>query len=142
MTNEIQKQEWKQFFDDTSRRYLGWQTRVEVLKEDIGAQILSDGLSLIGFVFEEKNGEGTGEKQSSIEIILGEESGAHQTHTVVNPRAVAFLRNDESPDGTIEIEDEEAAKTLVYLVQPISVEAAYIKLEESASVITTANFGE
>ncbi len=141
MTNEIQKQDWKQFFDDTSKTYLGWQTRVEVLKEDIGAQILSDGLSLTGFVFEEKTVEG-GEKQNSIEIILGEESGAHQTHTVVNPRAVAFLRNDEPAAGAIEIEDEEQAKTLVYLVQPVSIEAVYIEVEESASVVTTANFGE
>jgi hypothetical protein len=142
MTNEIPKQNWKLFFDDASRDYLQWETRVEVLKEDIGAQILSEGLSLVGFVFEEKTVENGGE-QSNVEIIIGEESGVHQTHTIFNPRVVAFLhKEDGTHGGTIEIEDAGNAKTLIHLVQPISVQAAYSKLGKSASGITTANFGE
>lgn len=142
MTNEISKQNWKQFFDDASRDYLEWETRVEIFKDDIGAQILSVGLSLVGFVFEEKVSQGDGERQSNIEIILGDELGVHQTHTILSPRAVAFLRQDETRAGIVEIEDAENAKTLIHLVQPISVLAAYTKLEKSASVIMTANFGE
>jgi hypothetical protein len=87
MTNEISKQEWNQFFDDASKNYLDWQTKVEVLKDDIGAQVLSEGLPLTGFVFEEK---ANGEAESAVEIILGEESGVHQTHSVTNPRKVYF----------------------------------------------------
>lgn len=124
MTNEITRQEWKQFFDEASADYLNWQTKIEVLKDDIGAQVLSEGLPLTGLTFEEKtNGEAA---RSVIEIMLGEESGAHQTHSVTNPNKVYFEENEEgAPGGTIEIEDETGAKTIVYLVQPISVLVAY-----------------
>lgn len=130
MTNEITKQEWKQFFNDTSRNYLEWQTKVEVLKDDIGAQILSDGLPLIGFMFEEKAGGG----QSAIEIMLGEEWGTHQTHTVSGAQKVFFEQGKDNPGGTIEIEDESGAKTLVRLVQPISVVVAYEDVQIFARV--------
>lgn len=123
MTDEILKQEWKGFFNAISKNYEEWQTIVEILKDDIGAQLLSEGLPLIGFTFEEKAGGG----ESSIEIMLGEESGAHQTHTIVNPQKVFFKESERVPGGTIEIEDESGAKTLVRLVQPIAVLVAYEK---------------
>jgi hypothetical protein len=121
MTKEISKQEWKQFFDDASKNYMNWQTKVEVLTDDIGAQILSEGLPLSGLTFEEKT---NGVAQSAVEIMLGEESGAHQTHSVTNPNKVYFEENESTSGGTIEIEDE-TAKTIVYLVQPISVLVEY-----------------
>lgn len=125
MINEIFKQEWKDFFDATSRNYLDWQTKVEVLKDDIGAQVLSEGLPLIGLTFEEK-----AEEQNAVEIMIGEESGAaHQTHAIFNPRKVFYDDGETGQSGTIEIEDESGAKTIVYLVQPISVLVAYEKTE-------------
>lgn len=120
MTNEITKQEWKQFFNDSSKNYLEWQAKVEVLNDDMGAQVLSDGLPLIGFMFEEKP-----EGKSAIEIMVGEESGAHQTHTVFNPQKVFFEQGEDNASGTIEIEDEGGAKTIVYLVQATSVLVEY-----------------
>lgn len=126
MTKEIPKQDWKRFFDDISRKRLDGQTRVEVLKDDIGAQILSDGLPLIGLMFEEKtNGEG----QNAIEIMLGEESRAHQTHTIFNPQKVFFESGEEDKNATIEIEDESGAKTIVYFGQQISVPVVYDEVQ-------------
>jgi hypothetical protein len=121
MTSEILKQEWKGFFNAISKNYAEWETGVEILKDDIGAQLLSEGLPLTGFTFEEKAGGG----QSSIELMLGEESGVHQTHTIINPQKVFFKESERVPGGTIEIEDESGAKTLVRLVQPIAVLVAY-----------------
>jgi hypothetical protein len=121
MTNEVSKHGWKRFFNSISKNYLEWQTRVEILKNDIGAQLLSDGLPLIGFTFEEK----AEDRQSSIKIMLGEGSETRQTHTISNPQKVFFKESEKIPGGTIEIEDESGAKTLVRLVQPISVLVAY-----------------
>jgi hypothetical protein len=77
--------------------------------------VSAEGLPLIGFMFE----------QNAIEIMLGEESGVHQTHTVFNPQKVFFEEDEENSGGTIEIEDESGAKTLVQFVQPISVLVAF-----------------
>ncbi len=120
MTDEISKQEWKGFFNAISKNYAEWQTRVEILKDDIGAQLLSEGLPLVGFTFEEKDGG-----KSAIEIMLGEESGVHQTHTIINPQKIFFKDSERVPGGIIEVEDKSGAKTLVRLVQPIAVLVAY-----------------
>ena len=128
MTNEISKPDWKQFFDRLSKNRLEWQTRVEVLKDDIGAQVLSDGLPLNGFMLEEK-----ADGQNAIEIMLGEKSGAHQTHTIFNPQKVFFEEDESSQTGIIEIEDESGAKTLIHLVQPIAVLVAYEETQIVAS---------
>ena len=42
MTQEIEKNEWKKYLDDLSRECLGWQTSVQILNDETGAQILSD----------------------------------------------------------------------------------------------------
>lgn len=121
MTDEISIKEWKRFFNAVSRNFLQWQTRVEILKNDIGAQLLSEGLPLAGFTFEEKADGG----QRSIEIMLGDETGAQQTHKIFDPRKVFFKESEKVPGGTIEIEDESGARTLVRLGQPISVLVGY-----------------
>lgn len=120
MTNEISKQEWKQFFERLSKTRLKWQTKVEVLQDDIGAQVLSEGLPLVGFMFEEK-----ADGQNAIEIMLGEESGAHQTHTIFSPQKVFFEEDENNQSSIVEIEDESGAKTLIYIIQTISVLVAY-----------------
>ncbi len=120
MTNEILKHEWKQFFDRLSQDRLEWQTRVEVFQDHIGAQVLSDGLPLMGFMLEDK-----ADGQNAIEIMLGEESGAHQTHTIFNLQKVFFKEDENNQSGIIEIEDESGAKTLIHLVQPIAVLVTY-----------------
>ena len=124
MTNEIPKQEWKGFFDEISRNRLAWQSRVEVLKEDIGAQVLAENLPLMGVMFEEK-ADGKG----AIEIMLGGEPGApHQTHTIFDPTKAAFLENDRSAGGILEIEDASGTKTLLEISPPVAVEVTYTEV--------------
>lgn len=130
MTRELPKQEWKEYFEEMSREMLGWLTKVEVFEDEIGAQILSEGLPLKGVMFEKKtNGE------SEIELMLGENfAGAnHQTHTIFNPTKAAFLENDKTGGGMLEIEDANGAKTLVEMTQPISIEITYM---EEAGIVS------
>lgn len=112
MTSEIHINQWKQFFDETSREKLNWQTKIEVLDAENGTQILSEGLPLGGLTFEDKNG------QSQIEIIVGRDTEHHQTHNILTPSKVYFRRVDADSAGTLEIEETSGTKTLVYLTEP------------------------
>lgn len=112
MTNEIHITQWKQFFDDESHDKLDWLTKVEVLSPVNGVQILSEGLPLSGLTFEDKD------KSPQIEILLGKNTAHHQTHNILAPTKVYFRRADENSGGTIEIEEADGTKTLVYLTDP------------------------
>jgi hypothetical protein len=126
MINEISKSMWKEFFDEISGKYAGTETRIEVFKDDLGAQVLTEGLPLIGFTFEEK---GTNEG-GAIEIMLGSEPGtAHQTHTISAPEKVFFDSVGDEKTGVIEIEDESGAKTIVYLAPSASVFISYEEVQ-------------
>lgn len=128
MTLEIPRQEWSRFFNDLSQRRFEWRTKVEVMSNTIGSQILSKNLPLVGVTFEEKNGADV------IEIAVGEDSAQHQTHNVINPSKVAYLKTDEFPGGVLEIEENNGTKTLIHLIEPMPMIIGYSEFE----VISTA----
>lgn len=123
MTIEISKEKWTEFFNDLSRRRFGWETRIEVLDESVGDQILSEGLPLNGVTFEEKAG------RHELEIAVGETAESHQTHVIANPSKVVYLDEGDFMGGVIEIEDETKTKTLVKLVNPMPVYFGYADYE-------------
>ena len=128
MTNEIPKQDWKQFFDDLSREKLDWQTKIEVMNNETGAQILTEGLPLGGLTYEDAEG------QERIEIMVGSGTENHQTHNILEPEKVYFRRADDCQVGTVEIEDAGGTKTLVHIIQPMPVLVQYVETE---TVIST-----
>jgi hypothetical protein len=120
MTIEIPNDKWKRFFDDLSKRRFGWETKIEVLDESVGDQILSDGLPLNGIIFEERSG------RRKIEISVGETTEQHMTHTIPNPTRIAYLGKDDFSGGVIAIEEQETGvKTLISLINPMPVFAGY-----------------
>lgn len=116
MTFEISKEKWTEFFNDLSKRRFGWETKVEVLSEDLGDQTLSEGLPLNGITFEEKSGK--------LEIAIGEDASQHQFHTIENPTRVAYLNGEENHGGVIKIEDADS-KTLISLINPMPIYVGY-----------------
>ena len=128
MTNEIPKKDWKQFFDDLSREKLDWQTKIEVMNNETGAQILTEGLPLGGLTFEDEEG------QERIEVMVGSGTENHQTHNIFEPEKVYFRRADDRQIGTVEIEDASGTKTLVHIIQPMPVLVEYVETE----TVTTA----
>jgi len=112
MTRELERPEWKLFFDKLSHALVDWETTVQVLNEGAGAQILSQGLPFNGITFEDKNGSDT------IGILLGSGTANHQTHNIAQPVKVAFERQGTGPAGTLDIEDASMTKTLVTFVEP------------------------
>ena len=119
MTLEIPKEKWSEFFNDLSRRRFGWTTRVEVLDEAVGDQILSDGLPLNGITFEAKSG------RSEIELLVGETTARHLAHKISNPAKVEFLDEGDFAGGVIAIEEENKIRTLIRLLNPMPIFLGY-----------------
>ena len=123
MTSEIQKQNWKNFLNDLSREKLNWLTKIEVISDETGAQVLTEGLPLGGLTFEGKEGKET------IEIMVGNGTENHQTHNIPAPEKIYFRQITDSQNGTIEIEDAGGTKTLIHLIQSMPVLIEYIETE-------------
>jgi hypothetical protein len=107
MTEEIQRSEWKSFFEKLSKEKLGWETTVQVISLETGANMLSEGLPFNGITYEDN------EEGASLEIITGMAPEEHDSHTISDPQKVAFEPRENSEGGTLDIEDASGAKTLV-----------------------------
>jgi len=113
MTQEIQKGDWRSFFDKLSKEKFGWETNVRVLSDATGANMLSEGMPFNGITYEE-NEEGI-----SIEILTGKSADRHDSHTITDPQKVAFEPDPSGKGGTLDIEDAAGTKTLVsFLSEP------------------------
>jgi hypothetical protein len=119
MTLEIPKEKWTEFFNDLSKRRFGWTTRIEILDEAVGDQILSEGLPFNGITFEAKSGS------CEIELMIGETTEQHQTHKIPNPFKVEYLDEGDFLGGVIEIEEENKTRTLVRLLNPMPLYVGY-----------------
>ena len=80
MTQEIEKSDWKSFFEKLSKEKFGWETNVQVLSDATGANMLSEGLPFNGITYEEN------EEGASIEIIIGKTAEKHDSHTIADPK--------------------------------------------------------
>lgn len=120
MTIEIPNEKWTEFLNDFSKRRFGWNTKVEVIAESVGAQILSEGLILNGITHENKSGTHV------IEISLGENTKHHQTHTISKPVKIAYRNESNAQAGVLEIEEGDATKTLISLMNPMPVYIGYV----------------
>ena len=127
MTLNIPKEKWAQFFSDLSKRRFGWTTKIEVMNDSIGDQILSENLPLNGITFEQTGDETT------IEIAVGANT-THQSHTIVNPGKVAFFGKDEKAGGFVEIEEANGTKTLVHIIEPMPMTVSYSECEMFSTV--------
>jgi len=119
MTHVIPKNEWKRFFDILSRERLGWETAVQVLDGEAGAQMMSEGLAFTGTTLEEHG------DRMVLELLIGSDADNHQTHNIFEPRKVAFERNQNGPGGTLDVEDEDGTKTLVNFYEPMPMMMKY-----------------
>jgi len=116
MNFEIKRENWREFFESLSNRRFGWKTRIEILQDDMGDQILTKGLPL--------NGITVGQKcdRMTVELSVGEKTDAHQTHMINDPLRVSyFLAPHKIHGDVIEIEGEGGTKTLISFVEPMGI---------------------
>mgnify|MGYP000395051935 CR=1 FL=1 len=126
MTIEIKRESWRQFFDGLTKRRFDWQTRIEVLNDDIGHQILDDGLPLGGITCEESA------KDMIVEIFVGTDDH-HQTHSIKNPTKIAYLGEEDNPAGVVEIEEADGTKTLIHIIGPMPIVTKYVGASEATA---------
>lgn len=119
MTVNLPKEKWTQFFDDLNKRRYGWSTKIEVMNDSIGDQLLSEGLPFNGIISD----------KNTIEIAIGHSTGHHQTHSISNPVKVAFLDDKDKLSSIVEIEEENGTKTLIHILEPMSVIISYTEYE-------------
>lgn len=112
MTLELERSDWKSFFDGLSRDLEDWETTVHVLNGNAGAQILSERLPFHGLTLEDVGGRET------IGISVGAGISPHQTHNISMPMKVAFAERGRGPAGTLDIEDAAGTTTLITFIQP------------------------
>lgn len=106
ITNEIQPNEWNNFFNSFSRDHYGWNAKVEIFSAEIGAQVEAENLPLNGIAFENVNGV------NKIEIMVGEKPTHHVSHTIANPSRVMLQRINETEE-VLELENDYGVKTLL-----------------------------
>lgn len=129
MNFEIVKEDWAMFFESLSKRRYEWITKIEVLKGEIGDQVLTDGMPLNGITVETRG------DRTTIDISVGDDTEAHQTHNVNNPVQVVFLAAEDYHGEVIDIEEEDGTKTLITFIEPMGVLVGY---KESAMTVTVA----
>ena len=119
MTQEIRKGDWQEFFDRLSRDFLDWETSVQVMNDESGVQMLSEGLPFSGLTLEEKHGHNV------MELRMGFNNYNHLSHNISDPTIVAFEPRDSG--GMLDIEDESGTKTLINFMNPMPVLVEYVK---------------
>lgn len=108
MTNEIQQNEWDKFFNTFSKEHAGWNTKVEILNSDIGAQVEAQGLPFGGITYESMKGV------NRIEIMVGQKPDEHISHTITNPSKIMLQTINETAEA-IEFETDDGTKTILSL---------------------------
>lgn len=123
MTQLIKKIDWKEFFERISHDFLDWETSIQIMSDETGAQVLSQGLSFNGMTFDQKHG------LNKMEFAIGMGTQYHQTHNIADPQKVAFEPHGPGPGGTLDIEDAAGTKTLINFIQPMPMLVEYVKSE-------------
>ncbi|NNE66346.1 MAG: DUF5335 family protein [Pyrinomonadaceae bacterium] len=113
MIQDVPSSEWKRFFDDMSKSRIDWNTKIEILNDSIGDQVLAERLPLSGITYEGKKAAGC------VEINVGFDEENHQTHTVWNPEKVYYSCEGDADPGVLEIVELDGTKTMIHLLEPL-----------------------
>jgi uncharacterized protein DUF5335 len=105
---EIPRDEWAEYLDTFSRQHEGWLVTVEVLGEEIGAQVEAWEMALAGITADLK-----GEGSDVISIILGKGSTERITHNIARPTHVRIEQAESGADMALQIEAADGVATLV-----------------------------
>ncbi|HYR77583.1 MAG TPA: DUF5335 family protein [Pyrinomonadaceae bacterium] len=110
MSGFIERDQWKTFLDEFSKRNRLRATRLEIVGE-LGDQEEEEYMPLVGVSFESK-----GSAAGSVVVILGGESTAderHLEHTISKVQKIAPLVGVTGFEDGLGFEDQEGGKTLL-----------------------------
>jgi hypothetical protein len=132
MSGFIERNQWKSFLDEFSKRNQLRATRLEVLGE-LGAQEEEEYLPLVGVSFETK-----GSAAGSVEVILGGESPTderHLEHTISKVARIAPLIGVTGLEDGLGFEDQEGGKTLLLFEKLLELREATSDASDAASTL-------
>lgn len=115
-TREIPREEWVAFFDQFSRQHRGTAVTIEVISDEIGAQVEAKMLPFEGI------GADLKDRENRIEIAVADLPDHRITHAVIAPAGVWLKQTDEGSDEALEIKAADGAITLVRLSATLSFE--------------------
>jgi hypothetical protein len=105
-TKEIPRDAWDNFFTRFSNDHETQFVAVEVMGEDIGAQVEGRPLLLSGVSRADEDGE-------SLALMFDSVNGEHLTHMVNKPTHVRVQRAPDNTDEALEIESADGTRTLL-----------------------------
>ena len=123
MKSGIRKPDWTGFFGSLSKRRFEWLTKVEVLKSDLGDQVLTEGLPFNGITVEKRG------VNITIDISVGENTDAFFTHLIKDPASVEFVAAFGSHGDIVNIEETDGTKTLIQFIEPMGIVVGYTEIE-------------
>jgi hypothetical protein len=132
MSGFIERDQWKSFLDEFSKRNQLRATRLEVVGE-LGDQEEEEYLPLIGVSFETK-----GSAAGSVEVILGGESTAderHLEHTISKVQRIAPLVGVTGFEDGLGFEDQEGGKTLLLFEKLLELPEETSDVRDAASTL-------
>lgn len=109
-THEVSREQWKSVFDSLSRAYEGSSATLEILDEQMGAQMEIEGQPLRGISYD----------TTGIELVFAMRDGRHLAHRIQNPQRVEI---EEGADGLVDaigIVSASEPHTILRLHAPIS----------------------
>ena len=107
-TTEIPRRDWMSFLDSLSRLHFDEPIRIEVLRQDIGAQLEITDLPLDGIVADLKG------PSAAITVAAGTEPSGHVAHVISDPVAVRLAQDGAGRDDALEIVSADHTITLVF----------------------------
>jgi len=109
-TREIPRDEWKEFFDNFSRKHEGRGVTLEIFGPDIGDQVEERGLFLAGVTAE------VADKGAKIEIMIGGKPDGHVTHIITEPTQVDLEKSEEGTSAALQIKSADGLTALLHLL--------------------------
>jgi hypothetical protein len=111
-TTEIARHDWMSFFDSLTYMHVDEPVSIEVLRQDIGAQLQVDDLPLDGITAEVEGSHAT------ITIAAGSDPDRHVWHIISDPVSVWLARGSAGEDEALEIVEADQTVTLVFFDGP------------------------
>ena len=105
---DIPREEWVEFLDGFSSQHEGWLVTVEVLGEEIGAQVEAEEMTLEGVSADLKGGG-----PDVISIILVNRLKEHVTRNVTQPTHLRIEQTEGGADMALQIESGDGVTTLL-----------------------------
>lgn len=107
-TRQIPRSEWPAFLDTFSRRHEGWLVKLEIMNQEIGAQVEETGLVLEGLTDEWDEVSG-----NTIMIMAGNTPDDHVTHAINKATEVSLEQTDEGADAALSIKSADGTTALL-----------------------------